>query len=124
VSAEEFNVVRECHSWYEQNRTSNRITIQKVIEVLNDQTPTNINKMIRNLLHEKVQQTDIQDGMNQRTRSNTITSQQTKPSPLMLSLNQSLNHSLNYKNNKNRCNTLPTVQSGNDLNIEAMTLDN
>lgn len=124
VSAEEFNVVRECHSWYEQNRTSNRITIQKVIEVLNDQTPTNINKMIRNLLHEKVQQTDIQDGMNQRTRSNTITSQQTKPSPLMLSLNQSLNHSLNYKNNKNRGNTLPTVQSGTDLNIEAMTLDN
>lgn len=123
VSAEEFNVVRECHSWYEQNRTGNRITIQKVIEVLNDQTPTNINKMIRNFLHEKDQQTDIQDDQNQRTRSNTITSQQTKPSPMLLSINPT-QMSKQGKQNKRKGNTLPTVSSGNDLTIEAMSLDN
>jgi len=47
VSTEEYNVIRACHSWHEKNRKENRINLEKVIEKLNEQTATNINKMIR-----------------------------------------------------------------------------
>jgi len=46
VEIEEFNVMRKCHSIYEADRKS-RITLNKVMQVLNQQSPTNLNKMIR-----------------------------------------------------------------------------
>jgi hypothetical protein len=53
VAAEEFNVIRACHSFHEQDRTQNRISIKKVIEILNEQSPTSLNKMIRRFKNEK-----------------------------------------------------------------------
>jgi hypothetical protein len=53
VAGEEFNVIRECHSFHEQDRKKNRISLAKVIEILNKQTPTNLNKMIRRFQTEK-----------------------------------------------------------------------
>jgi hypothetical protein len=53
VAGEEFNVIRECHSFHEQDRKKNRISLAKVIEILNKQTPTNLNKMIRRFQNEK-----------------------------------------------------------------------
>jgi len=52
VEIEEFNVIRKCHSIYEADR-QNRITLKKVIDVLNEQSPTNINKMIRRFQNKK-----------------------------------------------------------------------
>jgi hypothetical protein len=52
VEIEEFNVMRKCHSIYEADRKS-RITLNKVIEVLNQQSPTNLNKMIRRFQNKK-----------------------------------------------------------------------
>ena len=47
VPLEEFGVIRKCHSWHIENRLENKININKVIEVLNSEPPTNINRMIK-----------------------------------------------------------------------------
>lgn len=47
VPKEEFLVINECHTWHLSNREQNRISIEKVIAVLNRQPPININAMIR-----------------------------------------------------------------------------
>jgi len=46
VTKDEFNVVRECHSWHLSDKTNNKISIQKVTEVFNQQSPVNINRML------------------------------------------------------------------------------
>lgn len=46
VPREEFTVIRDCHNWYLENREEHKISQQKIIEVLNQQSPTNLNKMI------------------------------------------------------------------------------
>jgi hypothetical protein len=54
VPSEEFHVIRQCHSWHIENRLENKINLHKVIEILNAQPPTNINRMIkRKILDEK-----------------------------------------------------------------------
>lgn len=54
VPTEEFNVIRKCHSWHIENRLENKINVKKVIEILNAEPPTNINRMIkRRILSEK-----------------------------------------------------------------------
>lgn len=60
LAAEEFNIIRECHAWHEENRKQNRISLDKVIEKLNEQTPTNLNKMIRRFHNEKEKDQDSQ----------------------------------------------------------------
>ena len=47
VPKEEYAVIRECHDWHLKDRLQNKINLNKVIDVLNTQTPTSINKMIR-----------------------------------------------------------------------------
>ena len=53
VPVEEFQVVRDCHGWHLSNRFENKINIDKVIEILNQQPATNINRMIRKRIAEK-----------------------------------------------------------------------
>ena len=53
VPGDEFSVIRACHSWHLENRETNKITLNKVIEVLNTQPATNINKMIRRFYLEQ-----------------------------------------------------------------------
>jgi len=54
VPSEEFLVIKECHNWHIEDRLDNKINLNKVIEVLNQQPPTNINRMIkRRILEEK-----------------------------------------------------------------------
>ena len=74
VPTEEFVVVRECHKWHENDRTNNRISVDKVIEVLNQQTPTSLNRMIRRFRNEKNDQKQNKNIVKQRIRSNTISS--------------------------------------------------
>jgi hypothetical protein len=54
VPFEEFAVIKECHKWHETNRITNRISIEKVISVVNQQLPTKINHMIRHYRIEKI----------------------------------------------------------------------
>lgn len=99
VPREEFSVIRECHSWHLNDRKNNRISITKVIEVLNTQSPTHLNHMIRRYKIEKSRQNN-QPTLNIRPRADSVRSVksseqsphvkniQTIPiSPLMLSMN-------------------------------------
>ena len=47
VPNQEFQIIRECHEWHREDPKENRINIQKVIDVLNTQPPTNLNHIIR-----------------------------------------------------------------------------
>lgn len=104
LPTEEYNVDRACHVWHEEDRKNNRVTLEKVIEVLNEQSPTNLNKMIRRHNEEEQQQKETQSKVKVRNRSNTISSANTSPafgasppptaSPLLLSRNRTRNPGL------------------------------
>lgn len=47
VPQEEFSVIRACHSWHLSDREKNKVTLQVVIDKLNEGLPSNINHMIR-----------------------------------------------------------------------------
>lgn len=53
VPQEEYQVMKACHSWHLSNKQKNKISLEKVILFLNEQSPTNINHMIQ---HYKIQQ--------------------------------------------------------------------
>ena len=44
---EEFLVMKSCHSWHLENRRTNRMSIDIVMNVINEQYPTNLNRMIK-----------------------------------------------------------------------------
>ena len=74
VPVEEFNVIRKCHSWHIENRLENKINVNKVIEILNAEPPTNINRMIkRRILSEKdgEQPTSTVENKNKERKNNT-----------------------------------------------------
>jgi hypothetical protein len=48
LPTEEFNIMKEAHDWYLLDR-NNKISYSKIIEILNRQKPTNLNKMIKRL---------------------------------------------------------------------------
>jgi len=51
---EEYQVINECHSWHLADRQNNRVNLDHVIQVLNKQSPTNINHMIRRFKLEQM----------------------------------------------------------------------
>jgi hypothetical protein len=53
VPPEEYNVMKACHQWHIEDRDRHHISFQKVIEVLNEQEPTKLNKMIRRHINEE-----------------------------------------------------------------------
>ena len=53
VPKEEYLVMKAAHTWHLEDRSKNRISLRKVIELLNEQPPTNLNKMIRRHNSEK-----------------------------------------------------------------------
>ena len=60
VPREEFQVIKACHNWHLENRTENRISLDKVISVLNNQPPTALNRMIRRFKTEQAKKKDQQ----------------------------------------------------------------
>ena len=96
VPSEEFMVIRACHNWHEQDRMNNRISIEKVITTLNQQSPTVLNRMLRRYKNGKVTEKQAILEAQNRARSHTITSPLIKSdlespkvvvSPLLLSKN-------------------------------------
>jgi hypothetical protein len=53
LSPEEYRVMSEAHSWHQQDRKINRINLTKIAEILNNQEPTKINRIIRRIKMEK-----------------------------------------------------------------------
>jgi hypothetical protein len=92
VPREEFQVIRDCHTWHLTDRGENRISAEQVIKVLNQQSPINLNHMIRRFRTEEVKRVEQQN----RPRSDSnhsgnspIFTSGTSPtvSPLLLSQN-------------------------------------
>ena len=50
---EEYVVLKKCHEWYLQDRKNNRIFTQKVLEILANETPLNLYKMIRRFNYDR-----------------------------------------------------------------------
>ena len=50
---EQYQVMRACHAWHLEDRRKNRISLRKVIEKLNEQSATNLNKMVRQHLQQE-----------------------------------------------------------------------
>jgi hypothetical protein len=77
VPREEYQIVRECHSWHLADRENNRINIDQVIDVLNKQPPTNLNHMIRRF---KAEQDKKKEGIHPRShRGSRCTSANNSP---------------------------------------------
>jgi hypothetical protein len=60
VPREEFQVIKACHDWHLADRTENRISLDKVISVLNKQPPTGLNRMIRRFKTEQAKKKEQQ----------------------------------------------------------------
>jgi hypothetical protein len=53
VPREEYQVINECHTWHLSDRENNRISLDRIIGMLNKQPPTNLNHMIRRFKTEQ-----------------------------------------------------------------------
>lgn len=58
VPTEEFSIMKKCHEWYLSDRTANRISFQKVMNMLNDQPPSFLNKMVRRFISDENEKHD------------------------------------------------------------------
>ena len=54
VPKEEFYVMKSCHDWHLQDREKNRISLRKVIDTMNEQSASNLNRIIRRYKSEQV----------------------------------------------------------------------
>ena len=88
VPREEFAVIRECHSWHLADRTENRISLDRVVQMMNQQSPTHLNHMIRRF---KLEQTSQKDQTNlTRPRSDSVRSNKSfEQSPAVMNINPS-----------------------------------
>lgn len=88
VPREEFSVIRECHTWHLSDRAKNRISLDQVIRILNQQSPTNLNHMIRRFKLEQSRQKEQQSQV--RPRSDSMRSTRSfEQSPVVRNLNSS-----------------------------------
>lgn len=51
VPVEDYIVISSIHSWHTSDRTNNKVNMDKVIEILNEQTPSNLNRMIKKIIY-------------------------------------------------------------------------
>ena len=104
VPREEFAIISECHSWHLNDRQKNRISVDKIIEVMNTQSPTNLNHMIRRYKLEQNRQRIQQTSNRPQTDSDSnVNSYEKSPevrqiktghvSPLLLAENKMSNKS-------------------------------
>ena len=54
VPKEEFHIMKACHEWHLEEREKNRISLRKVIDTMNEQSATNLNRIIRRYKSEQV----------------------------------------------------------------------
>lgn len=49
---EEYAIMKQCHEWHHENRDQHHINFQRVIDIINDQSPTKLNHLIRRYINE------------------------------------------------------------------------
>jgi len=53
IPKEDYRIMSIAHTWYQSDREHNRISVNKVIEIMNEQPPTLLNSIIRRIKLEK-----------------------------------------------------------------------
>jgi hypothetical protein len=53
VPPEEYSIMKQCHQWHISDRDHNHISFTKVMSIVNEQSPSKLNKMIRRHLSEE-----------------------------------------------------------------------
>jgi hypothetical protein len=53
VPQEEYHIMKKCHQWHIQDRERNRISLTKIIEILNEESATVLNRIIRKYKSER-----------------------------------------------------------------------
>lgn len=53
VDVNRYKIISSLHQWHTLDRSQNKISLDKTIEVMNEQSPTTLNRMIRNTMLEK-----------------------------------------------------------------------
>lgn len=56
ISPEEHIIMKSCHDWHKQNKKENIVTKKKIIEILNQQTPVHLNRIIKIYKNEQNEQ--------------------------------------------------------------------
>lgn len=56
----EYKLMEICHSWHMEDRANNKVSVNKMIDVLNNQSPSNLNHMIRRFKMDSMQEADKQ----------------------------------------------------------------
>ena len=86
VPREEFAIIRECHSWHLSDRTNNRISLDQVVNVMNQQSPTQLNHMTRRFKLDQIRQKD--QSFMTRPRTDSIHSNKSfEQSPVVRNIN-------------------------------------
>lgn len=49
INPEEYHVMKECHFWHKEDRSNNKVTLKKVLQVLDNQPAFRLNKMIKRM---------------------------------------------------------------------------
>ena len=73
---EEYAVDKACHAWHEKDHKVNRVKLEIVIDHLNEQSATSLNKMIRRYQEGNSTQKQVENTVKTRNRSNTFTNVQ------------------------------------------------
>ena len=73
---EEYAVDKACHAWHEKDHKANRVKLEVVIDHLNEQNATALNKMIRRYQEGNSTQKQVENTVKTRNRSNTLTNVQ------------------------------------------------
>lgn len=92
VPQNEWQVLKACHAWYNEDRANRYVNLDIVLKFLHQQLPQNLNQMIRDIRNSKKRKDDLQKNQLQRSRSNTISSANNSPaigaaspSPMLIS---------------------------------------
>lgn len=116
VPKEEFSIIRECHTWHLSNRTENRISLDQIINVMNKQTPTNLNHMIRRFKLEQSKQ--IGEQLTTHPRSDSIKSAKSyEKSPVIKNFNGFKVDNFNLSNEPNKIQRVASISIRKPIHI-------
>ena len=59
VTSDQFKIMGKCHEWHKLNKETNKINLNKVISILNEQTAVYLNRMIKDYKNENNLPTQI-----------------------------------------------------------------
>lgn len=71
----EYKLMELCHSWHMENRAENKVSVNKIIDILNNQSPSNLNHMIRRFKNDNF--VDVE-------KQQTTTQSQSRPRPRLI----------------------------------------